>query len=313
MRIVALVPGGIGEQILFFPTLDSLKRKYNTSTIDVVCEPSSKAAYRVSKSVSSVSTFDFDDRNSMADWGNLIGVIRDKEYDVAITSSQSWFTGLLLWLTGINTRVGFQGNASMFFNRVVARNEKQYAARTYHNLLEGLGINSTCPELALNVPKPDIDWANSEQLRLGVKDTGYILVYGSSGDTDTSYPVEKWLSVIKDFKEKQPDMPILIISQPDNQVFVNTVLAAVPDIKEILIDNIGKLAATIAGANLLLCTSSPTMQLAVAVQTYTIALFGSTEPTKLLPKSDKFLAIKSPTGSINDIAPATILEKVWQG
>lgn len=312
MRIVALVPGGIGEQILFFPTLDSLKQKYKTSTIDVVCEPASKAAYQVSKSVSSVSTFDFNDRNSMADWGNLIGMIRDKEYDVAITSSQSWFTGLLLWLTGVNTRVGFKGNGSMFFNRVVARNEKQYAARMYHDLLQGLGINSACPELALNVPKPDIGWADSEQLRLQVKDTGYILVYGS-GDTDTSYPVEKWLSVIKDFQEKQPDMPILVISQADNQDFVRTVLEALPDIKEIIPDNIGKLAATIAGANLLLCTSSATMQLAVAVQTYTIALFGSEEPTKLLPQSDKFLAIKSPTGSMKDIAPASILEKVWQG
>ena len=55
------------------------------------------------------------------------------------------------------------------------------------------------------------------------------------------------------------------------------------------------------------------MQLAVAVQTYTVALFGFTEPTKLLPNSDKFLAIKSPTGSVSDIAPETILEKVWQG
>ncbi|MEL6166081.1 MAG: glycosyltransferase family 9 protein [Cyanobacteria bacterium J06628_3] len=313
MRIVALVPGGIGEQILFFPTLDSLKQKYNTSTIDVVCEPDSKAAYRVSRSVSSVSTFDFNDRNSMADWGNLIGVIRDKEYDVAITSSQSWYTNLLLWLTGINTRVGFKGNGSMFFNRVVARNEKQYAACTYHDLLRGLGFNSACPELAINVPKPDIDWATSEQLRLEVKDTGYILVYGGSGDADTSYPTEKWLSVIKDFKEKQPDMPILVICQSDNQDFVRTITEAIPDIKVTFPDNIGKIASIVAGANLMLCTSSATMQLAVAVQTYTIALFGSTEPTKLLPKSDKFLAIKSPTGSMSDIAPATILEKVWQG
>ena len=216
MRIVALVPGGIGEQILFFPTLDNLKRKYNTSTIDVVCEPSSKGAYRVSKSVSCVHVFDFKDRNSMADWGNLIGVIRDLEYDVAITSSQSWYTRLMLWLTGIGTRVGFEGNGSVFPNRVVPRNEEQYAACMYNDLLQGLGINSSYPELTLNVPKPDIDWGSSEQLRLGVNDTGYILVYGG-GDADTSYPVEKWLSVIKDFREKQPDMPVVVISQPDNQ------------------------------------------------------------------------------------------------
>jgi ADP-heptose:LPS heptosyltransferase len=48
MRIVALVPGGIGDQILFFPTLDNLKRSLPSAHIDVVTEPRSKAAYQVS-------------------------------------------------------------------------------------------------------------------------------------------------------------------------------------------------------------------------------------------------------------------------
>ena len=108
-------------------------------------------------------------------------------------------------------------------------------------------------------------------------------------------------------------MPVVVISQPDNQDLLRTLKQAVPDIKETFPDNIGKLAATIAGANLMLSTNSTSMQLAVAVQTYTIALFGSSEPRKLLPQSDKFLAIKSPTGIISDIAPATVLEKIWQG
>jgi ADP-heptose:LPS heptosyltransferase len=67
----------------------------------------------------------------------------------------------------------------------------------------------------------------------------------------------------------------------------------------------------IAGANLMLCTDSAPMHLSVAVQTYTIALFGPTDPAKLLPRSDKFLAIKSPTGKMADIAPNTVLEKIW--
>lgn len=63
----------------------------------------------------------------------------------------------------------------------------------------------------------------------------------------------------------------------------------------------------------MLCTDSAPMHLSVAVQTYTIALFGDTEPAKLLPKSDKFLAIKSPNGRIADISPNIVLQKVWGG
>jgi ADP-heptose:LPS heptosyltransferase len=74
---------------------------------------------------------------------------------------------------------------------------------------------------------------------------------------------------------------------------------------------VGKLAAIIAAANLMLCTDSAPMHLAVAVGTYTIALFGPTEPEKLLPKSDRVLAIKSPTGKMAEISPQEVLKKVW--
>jgi len=76
---------------------------------------------------------------------------------------------------------------------------------------------------------------------------------------------------------------------------------------------LGQLAALIAGANLMLCTDSAPMHLAVAVQTYTLALFGPTDPAKLLPRSDKFVGIQSPTGSMADISPATVLAKIWEG
>ena len=89
MRLVALVPGGIGDQILFFPTLDDLKRYYPDIQIDVVVEPRSKGAYRVCKSVQRVIPFDFKDRNSMADWGNFLGIIREREYNVALSLGRS--------------------------------------------------------------------------------------------------------------------------------------------------------------------------------------------------------------------------------
>jgi ADP-heptose:LPS heptosyltransferase len=76
---------------------------------------------------------------------------------------------------------------------------------------------------------------------------------------------------------------------------------------------VGKLAAAIAAANLMLCTDSAPMHLAVAVQTYTIALFGPTDPAKLLPTGDRYIPIASPTGNMADISPKTVLEKVWGG
>ncbi|WP_445637058.1 Glycosyltransferase [Nostoc sp. DSM 114161] len=319
MRVVALVPGGIGDQILFFPTLDDLKRYYPNAQIDVVVEPQAKAAYQVSKSVHEVLAFDFKDRNSLADWGNLVGSIRDREYDVAIAVGQSWSIGLLLWLTGIPIRIGYKGKGSIFLTQAVPLKPSQYGAAAYHELLQPLGINTPVPELAVNVPKPDIEWAQKEQKRLGVHETGYVLIHGSSEqlsqakEQDKIYPVENWEQIIQDFQHKQPDLPVVAIKGAEDDQFVRSLLRSSPDVKVTAPSDIGKLTAMIAGANLLLSTDSAALQLSVAVQTYTIALFGPTDPAKLLPKNDKFLAIKSPTGKTADISPKTVLEKVWGG
>ena len=316
MRIVALVPGGIDDQILLFPTLDDLKRYNPSSQIDVVTEPRSKAAYRISKSVNQVLTFDFQDRNSLADWGNLVGMIRDREYDVAVVLGQSWLIRLLLWLTGIPTRIGYQGKGSVFLSNPVPLKQSQYTAQMYHDLLKGLGIQSTCPDLTVNIPLPDIEWAEKEQKRLGVHETGYILIYSGSSQlaqskgTDKVYPVESWQQIIQDFRSKQPEMPVVLVKQTEDEL-VRSLESSSSYVKITSPDDIGKLAAMIGGANLMLCTDSAPMHLSVAVQTYTIALFGDTEPAKLLPKSDKFLAIKSPSGRIADISPNTVLQKVW--
>ncbi|MGF2035526.1 MAG: glycosyltransferase family 9 protein [Nostoc sp. CmiVER01] len=316
MRVVALVPGGIGDQILFFPTLDDLKRNYPNAQIDVVVEPRSKAAYRVSKSVHEVLAFDFQDRNSLADWGNLVGTIRDREYDVAIAVKQNWLMGLLVWLTGIPTRIGYQGKGAVFLSNAVPFKPSQYAAAVYHDLLQPLSIKTPVPELAVNVPKTDIDWAEKEQKRLGVHETGYILIHGGSGqakELDKIYPVQKWHQIIQNFQDKQPDLPVVVIKGVDDEQFVRSLLGSSPDIKVTAPDDIGKLAAMIAGANLMLSTDSAALQLSVAVQTYTIALFGPTDPTELLPKNEKFLAIKSPTGKTADVSPNAVLEKIWGG
>lgn len=319
MRIVALVPGGISEQILFFPTLDDLKRYYPKAQIDVVVEPRSKAAYRVSRSVKDVLTFDFKDRNSLADWANLVGVMREREYDIAIVVGQIWLVGLVLWLTGIPKRIGYKDQGIALLTNPIGLKTDQYTGAAYHDLLQGLGINSPSPELAINVPKLDIDWANKEQQRLGIK-SGYILIHSGLSElalngSNTTYSVENWLLIIQDLINKQPDLPIVVISSPGEDSGVLTIAQSTPTVKKVEIEpnDVGKLAAMIAGANLMLCTDHASMHLSVAVETYTIALFGSTDPAKLLPKSEKFIAIKSPTGNIKDISPKAVLEKIWRG
>jgi ADP-heptose:LPS heptosyltransferase len=318
MRVVALVPGGIGDQILFFPTLDDLKTAYPNAEIDVVVEPRAKGAYRVCKSVNDVIGFNFKDRNSPADWANLLGVLRDRSYDVALSLGQRWGVGLLLWLTGIPYRISYGGSlGSVFLTNPVPLKTDQYAAHMYHDLLLGLDIKTPCPELSISIPKSDLDWAEAEQKKLGIAGSGYVILHGGSSQLaqekgiDKIYPVENWQQIIQNFQQRQPDLPIVVVRGPEDQDFVTALMRVCPTLKTINPVDIGKLAAMIAGANLMLCTDSAPMHLAVALKVYTLALFGPTDPAKLLPASDKFLGIKSPTDKMADISPQAVLAKIW--
>ncbi len=321
MRILALVPGGIGDQILFLPTIQDIKQFYPNAQIDVVVEPRAVGAYRVCKYSHDKSLrpikFDFKDRNSLADFANLLGTLRDGEYDAVISLGWRWTVGFLLWLTGIPIRVGYAGVGSdRFLTNPVPLKTEQYAAAMYHDLLQGLGITCPTPELSVTLLKEDLKWAETQQNTLGIAESGYILIHGGSSQLALTkglnkiYPVENWLEILQKLQQSQPQLPIVVVKGPEDEQFVNQLVQSLPGVKVISPPDIGKLAAMIAGANLMICTDSAPMHLAVAVKTYTVALFGPTDPNKLLPKNERFVAIKSPTDNMADILPKTVWQKI---
>jgi ADP-heptose:LPS heptosyltransferase len=319
MRVLALVPGGIGDQLLMFPTLDSLKQRYPQGTIDVVVEPRSQGAYKITQSVHKTWNFDFKGANSLADWGNLIGTIREQEYEAVISLGQRWSVGFLLWLTGIPNRISYAGQGDLFLTQAIPLNRNQYAAKMYHDLLNGLDIDLECPSIKVNIPKKDLDWAESTQASLNIKDSGYILIHGGSSalakqkGIDKIYPAASWAKIIEALQLKLPNLPVVLIQGPEDGDFIKalqahcdrTLLVTTPD-------DIGKLAGMIGAANLMLCTDSAPMHIGVGVGTNLVALFGPTEPEKLLPDEKRFMWVKSRTGQpISAIAPEEVIAKLF--
>jgi ADP-heptose:LPS heptosyltransferase len=176
-----------------------------------------------------------------------------------------------------------------------------------------LKINTPCPALSVNVPKVDIEWAQAEQKRLGVNETGFILINAGEGSLDTTYPVENWQQIIAACQQKQPDLPVVVIKEANNEPLVRSLLEHCQNIKVTSPDDIGKLTAIIAGASLMVSVENSFLQLSIAVETYTITLLDSIDSEKLLPISEKVLAITSSTGKTADISPQIVLEKIWGG
>lgn len=319
-RLLALIPGGIGDQLLCFPLLESLQKHYPKAQIDVVVEPQAKDAYRISQVVKQILPYSFAGRTGPADWGNLIGWVREREYDALITVDKSRFGGLLLWLTGVPKRIGFAGQPGSFFlTDTVPLKLDQYAAYQYHDLLTGFNLHQSCPPLSINVPRKDIEWAEVEQKRLGLDPAqGYILIHGGSAadhevkGSGSIYPASSWRLLVKGFQERQPELPIVLVQSPRDRDWFRPILERSPGLKVSTPEDLGKFAAMVAGANLMVSTDANAMHLAVAVGTYLFAMFGSTNPARVLPKEERVKVMRSPTGQVSDIAPIQVLEQIWE-
>jgi ADP-heptose:LPS heptosyltransferase len=307
MRILALVPGEIGDQIYFFPTLETLNSKYPEAKIDVLVEPRAKKAYRVCKYVSEVLQFDYQDRSSLADYLNILGVIRDREYEMAISYNAPWAIVSLLWLNGIPLRIGAAQKNSWFFSQFIPFKTDRYKAYSYHDILQGLGITEECPPIKINVPQKDIDWAESRQKTLDLKD-GCVLLDAFA----ETYPIDSWQKIVADLQSKQPNIPVVLLNTEEEDVWIAGMLGANPSVKVVRPADVGKAAAIIAGANLFISSDRNSIALAVAVGTYTIALIDSTEISKrLLPEDNNCISVTASSKQLADIPPETVLSKIW--
>jgi ADP-heptose:LPS heptosyltransferase len=321
MRVLALVPGGIDDQILFLPTLRQLHQAIPQAEIDVVVEPQAKDAYQLTKLVKEAIPYSFQARNSPADWANLLGIIRDREYEVVITLTQSWSIGLLLWLSGVPARIGYEGGSNgLFLTQTLPLKRDQYLAEQYHDLLRGLSISAPCPELSLNVPQSDITWADSARKQAGLGDQGYVLVYPGpaaalSGPDNDAYPVESWATILQDFQKRQPDLPVVLLQTSTTFDTVAALAQVVSGLKVLQPETIGQVAALVAGANLVISPDSYPLYLAIALKVFALGLFGAKHPARQLPPATgsetRFLGVVSDTGKVADISPSVVLKKIW--
>lgn len=317
MRVLALVPGDIDNQILFFPTFETLRQAYPDVQIDVVAESRAIPAYRLNPSIRKTFRFDFSELNSFADWSNLLGQMRDQDYDVILCAATRWSMGIAIWMSGIPKRIGFAGCAGAFaLTQAIPLKLDRYLAETYHDLLIGLNIKSPCPPISVPLDQKDLDWAAAEQHHLGVATGAYVLIdarpSGNAQGDYPSYPWEQWQAVVQALKNRQPELPVVWMQSSHALLPPTNIQELFPGLKVSTVDDLAKQASLVKGAKATLTLENSTLQFSVAVGTPLVALFDTTvdtaTPGLFLPNLAKCVGLQSKTGKIADIQPETIVD-----
>lgn len=112
MRLLLLSPGGPQEQLAFLPAAATAASRLAT-TLHVACAPAAAPVWTLLPAVEKVLPFDFDGRPSLADWTNLLGAVREPDFQACLNRGSGWRLELLLSLTHIPVRVARGGPDAM--------------------------------------------------------------------------------------------------------------------------------------------------------------------------------------------------------
>ena len=291
-NILAINFGGIGDEIFFLPALISLKKEFPDSKITLALEPRSKSVRDLTDIIDELFLIDIKGGKKYFELIKLIFLARFGKFDMVVSSGGNKFISILLWLTGIKERYGYDtGKLSQkLLTHAVKLNKNQYACAMYHDLVTPITQHKTVLPV-LNI-KPQPVLKNTVLIHPGVSKMsvkkGCIKTIGA----------DVWASVIDKLVES--GKKVILAGGPDDDESIKTILNTIKCREsENFVNYYGKtksmkdLGELISGVEKFICSDSAPLHVAVALKTKTYVIFGPTDDNKLIPKSESVVAIKA--------------------
>lgn len=303
-NILAINFGGIGDEIFFLPTLISLKKEFPESRITLALEPRSKSVKDLTDIIDELFLIDIKGKNKYVEILRLIFLARRGKFDLVVSAGGNKFISIILWLTGIKERYGYDtGSLSQkLLTQAIPLNKNQYACSMYHDLITPLTDYKTeLPEVNIT---PQNKIKNSILIHPGVSkmsvQKGCIKTVGA----------EVWAKVADLLVQK--GKKVILAGGPDDKDCIETILSTIKCKESDLFENyygktrsMTELGELISSAEKFICSDSAPLHVAVALKTKTYVIFGPTDDKKLIPQTEKVVAIK------NDI-PCELKPCLWE-
>lgn len=292
-NILAINFGGIGDEIFFLPALISIKKEFPNSKITLALEPRSKSVKDLTSIIDDLFLIDVKGKNKHFELLKLICKARSgnfgQKFDLVISSGGNKLIGILLFLTGIKERYGYDSGSlsQKLLTKAVPLNKKQYACAMYHDLVQFITNHKTeLPEIEI---EPQEKITNSILIHPGVSKMSI-----QKGMTKT-IPAETWAETIDLLIEK--GKRVMLAGGPDDEECIDIIRKKTQN--KNFEDFYGKtkslkdLGNLIVKAEKFICSDSAPLHVGVALKTKTYVIFGPTDDKKLIPQSEDVIAIKA--------------------
>ena len=288
-KILFINFGGLGDEILFLPTIISAKKEFPNAEITIALEPRSKGITTLTNVIDKTLFADIKNKNKYFELLKLLFKIWFNKFDIVVSSGSNKFISLFLFLTFIPRRYGYNSGkiSEILLTKAIPLNKNQYAVNMYHDLI--LGITKNATELPqINIERKEVV-PNTVLIHPGVS-----LISLKKGIVKT-ISAEIWAEVVE--KLADSGKYVILAGGPDDKYVIDEITKRVPQDKYTNMygktKNLKELAELISSSEKFLCSDSAPLHIGVALGVKTYVIFGPTDDKKLIPRNEKITPIKA--------------------
>lgn len=289
MKILFINFGGLGDEILFLPTIEAVKKEFPNSQITLALEKRSSGIQSLTNIIDNILIANIKGSSKYIELFKLLIQIWRNKYDIVISSGSSKFISIFLYLTFIKKRYGYNTGilSKLLLTQAVNLNKNQYAGLMYYDLVKSI-VNKEFELPNLSIQKKPII-SNSILIHPGVSQISI-----KKGITKT-ISAEQWAEIIELLSEKEKK--VYLIGGPDDKDCIEKIIKLVPIEKYTnlygLTKNLVELAELISSCEKFVCSDSAPLHIAASLGVKTYAIFGPTDDKKLIPQNNLVIPLKN--------------------
>lgn len=287
-NILAINFGGLGDEILFLPTLISLKKEFPKSRITLALEPRSKSIQQLTDIIDDVILVDIKGKNKYSEIFKLITKSIFGDYQIIVSSGASPFISIIEAMTFIPKKYGYDTGflSRLLLTKAVKLNKNQYAAQMYHDLIT--------PITNINTPIPEISISKEQKIPNSILIHPGVSLMSKNKGCIKSISSKEWAELID--RLSAYGKKIILAGGPDDEECISEIIkySKTQNFENYYgkTKDLVDLAKLISSAEKFVCSDSAPLHIAVALGVKTYPFFGPTDDKKLVPKTENIIPLK---------------------
>ena len=199
MRALFLIPGGSSQQLQSFAAVAAVADQLHAD-VQVVCPLAAVPLWSLHPAVERAMPFTYE-QATLADWANLMGSVREPDFQVSLNLAPSRQMDLMLSMSHIPTRVASGGFSA---TERITPIEGGWANQAFEAFLKPIGVRLDAESFRLPIAPADLE-AASAALPSG---DGPALLLAPS-DAGGDWPAQQWQDLPAKIRSKLPNLRTL--------------------------------------------------------------------------------------------------------